>query len=66
MDSVNEDKEISPLVAEMVAGMTAFCDVIELGEPVEKHFSIRTMKHHAAARDRLSAPRPIDRFDNRN
>ena len=41
---MNEDTEISPLVAEMVAGLSAFCDAIEACEPVEKRFTIRTVK----------------------
>ncbi len=40
---MNEDKPLSPLGAEMVAGMSAFCDALEAGEPVEKRFTIRTV-----------------------
>jgi putative transcriptional regulator len=39
-----EDEGISPMVAEMVAGLNAFCDAIEAGEPIEKRFTIRTVK----------------------
>jgi DNA-binding transcriptional regulator YiaG len=41
---MNEDKQISPLVSEMVTGLSAFCDAIEAGEPIEKRFTIRTVK----------------------
>lgn len=40
---MNEDQKLSPLVAEMVAGMSAFCDALEAGEPVEKRFTVRTL-----------------------
>lgn len=33
----------SPLAAEMVAGLSEFCDAIESGTPVEKQFTIRTV-----------------------
>ncbi len=40
---MNEDKRLSPLGAEMVAGLSEFCDALESGEPVEKRFTIRTV-----------------------
>lgn len=40
---MNEDKRLSPLAAEMVAGLSAFCDALESGEPVEKRFTVRTV-----------------------
>jgi DNA-binding transcriptional regulator YiaG len=41
---MSQDDGISPLVGEMVAGMSAFCDAIEAGEPIGKRFTIRTVK----------------------
>jgi DNA-binding transcriptional regulator YiaG len=40
---MNEDKRLSPLAAEMVAGLSAFCDAVEAGESVAKRFTIRTV-----------------------
>lgn len=40
---MNEDTRLSPLAAEMAAGMSAFCDALESGEPVEKLFTVRTI-----------------------
>jgi len=43
---MNKDKKndrLSPLGAEMVAGMSAFCDSVEAGEAIEKRFTIRTV-----------------------
>lgn len=40
---MNEDKRLSPLGAEMVAGLSAFCDALESGEPIEKRFTVRTV-----------------------
>ncbi|MEW4568602.1 helix-turn-helix domain-containing protein [Tautonia sp. JC769] len=40
---MNEDKRLSPLAAEMVAGLSAFCDALEAGEPVGKRFTVRTV-----------------------
>ena len=40
---MNEDKGLSPLGAEMVAGMSEFLDAIEAGEPVGKRFTVRTV-----------------------
>jgi putative transcriptional regulator len=41
---MSEDKQLSPLGAEMVAGMSAFCDAIESGKPIEKQFTVRTVR----------------------
>jgi putative transcriptional regulator len=40
---MNEDSRLSPLGAEMVAGLSAFCDALESGEPIEERFTIRTV-----------------------
>jgi DNA-binding transcriptional regulator YiaG len=40
---MKKDQPLSPLAAEMVAGLSAFCDAIEAGEPIEKRFTIRTV-----------------------
>ena len=40
---MNEDARLSPLGAEMVAGLSAFCDALESGAPIEKRFTIRTV-----------------------
>jgi len=40
---MNEDNRLSPLGAEMVAGLSAFCDALESGEPIEKRFTVRTV-----------------------
>ncbi len=41
---MNEDGRLSPLGAEMVAGMSAFCDALESGQAVEKLFTIRDVR----------------------
>jgi putative transcriptional regulator len=52
---MNEDERLSPLGAEMVAGLSAFCDALEADEPIEKRFTVRTVhldlhpKHYSAA-----------------
>jgi DNA-binding transcriptional regulator YiaG len=38
---MKRQKKISPLVAEMVAGMDAFCDALEGGERIEDRFTVR-------------------------
>jgi putative transcriptional regulator len=40
---MNKDTTLSPLGAEMVAGLSAFCDALEAGEPIEKRFTVRTV-----------------------
>lgn len=40
---MNERKGLSPLAAEMVKGMSAFCDAAEAGEAVGEKFTIRTV-----------------------
>ena len=40
---MNEDKHLSPLGAEMVAGLSAFCHALETGEPIAKRFTVRTV-----------------------
>lgn len=40
---MNEDKGLSPLAAEMVKGLSAFCDAAEAGNAVGKQFTIRTV-----------------------
>ena len=32
----NQNPQLSPLAAEMVAGLSAFCDALEAGEPIEE------------------------------
>jgi DNA-binding transcriptional regulator YiaG len=41
---MNEDEQLSPLGAEMVAGLSAFCDAVESGEPIGKRFTVRTVQ----------------------
>ena len=40
---MNEDEQLSPLGAEMVAGLSAFCDALESGKPIEKRYTVRTV-----------------------
>ena len=40
---MNEDEQLSPLGAEMLAGLSAFCDALESGEPIEKRYTVRTV-----------------------
>ncbi len=40
---MNDEERLSPLGAEMVAGLSAFCDALESGEPIEKRFTVRTV-----------------------
>ncbi|WP_235905668.1 hypothetical protein, partial [Tautonia marina] len=40
---MNEGNRLSPLAAEMVAGLSAICDAIEAGGPVGKRFTVRTV-----------------------
>lgn len=40
---MNKDNRLSPLEAEMVAGLSAFCDALEAGEPIAKQFTVRTV-----------------------
>ena len=41
---MNEDNGLSPLGAEMLAGLSAFCDALESGEPIEKRYTVRTVR----------------------
>src|SRR5713226_654092 len=41
---MSEDTELSPLGAEMLAGLSAFCEALESGEPIEKRFTVRTVR----------------------
>lgn len=40
---MNEDKGLSPFGAEMVAGLSAFCDALESGVPIETRYTVRTV-----------------------
>ena len=40
---MNEDSPLSPLGAEMLAGLSEFCDALESGEPIEKRYTVRTV-----------------------
>ena len=40
---MNEDARLTDLEAEMVAGLSAFCDALETGEPIENRFTVRTV-----------------------
>lgn len=40
---MSKDKKLSPLAAEIVAGLNEFCDVLEAGERAEKRYTIRTV-----------------------
>ena len=41
---MSENTRVSPRVAEIVAGLSAFCDVLESGEPIENHYTVRTVR----------------------
>jgi putative transcriptional regulator len=41
---------LSPLVSEMVAGMSAFCDTVESGEPIAKRYTVKTVTLNLRAR----------------
>jgi putative transcriptional regulator len=41
---MKKSKRSSSLGDEMVAGMSAFCDAVQSGEPLEKRFTIRTVR----------------------
>jgi putative transcriptional regulator len=41
---MSKDEELSPLAAEMVAGLSAFCDALESGASIEKQFTVRTVR----------------------
>jgi putative transcriptional regulator len=38
-----DNEGLSPLGAEMAAGLSAFCDVLEAGEPIERRYTVRTV-----------------------
>jgi putative transcriptional regulator len=40
---MSNDATPSPLGAEMVAGLSAFCDALESGVPVETRYTVRTV-----------------------
>jgi putative transcriptional regulator len=40
---MDNDTNPSPLGAEMVAGLTAFCDALEAGVPIETRYTVRTV-----------------------
>lgn len=61
---------LSPLGAEMVAGLEAFCDAIESGEPIAERYTVRTVRidleparygaeEVKALRARLSGSQPL-------
>jgi putative transcriptional regulator len=39
----DEDTRLSPLGEEMLAGLSAFRDALDVGEPIEKRFTVRTV-----------------------
>ncbi len=41
---MNEDTGLSPLGAEMLAGLSAFAGALESGEPIEKRYTVRTVR----------------------
>ncbi|WP_165234953.1 helix-turn-helix domain-containing protein [Aquisphaera insulae] len=49
-----DEKDLSPLAAEMVRGMSEFCEAVESGEAIAKLYTIRTVSldlatpHYAA------------------
>lgn len=43
-DNDNNGQQLSPLGAEMVEGLAAFCDALEAGEPLETRYTVRTVK----------------------
>jgi putative transcriptional regulator len=40
---MNNEATLSPLGAEMVAGLSAFCDALEAGVPIETRHTVRTV-----------------------
>ena len=67
---MSNDEKLTPLGAEIMAGLTAFRDALEAGLPIEKHFTVRTItfdlqsKPYSAAdvkqvRTTLKASQPI-------
>jgi putative transcriptional regulator len=54
---MNKAKRRSSLGDDMVAGMAAFCDAIESGEPLEKRFTIRTV--HLQLEPRAYGPEDV-------
>ncbi len=40
---MSKDSRLSPLAEEMSAGMSAFCDALEAGEPIEERFTVRSV-----------------------
>jgi putative transcriptional regulator len=47
---MNKDSPLSPLGAEMVAGLSAFCDAIDAGVPLESRYTVRTVTLDLEAR----------------
>jgi putative transcriptional regulator len=67
---MSKDDRLSPLAAEMVAGMSELCDALKAGEIIEKRFTVRTVtlnidaKRYGPsdvrrARDVLNASQPL-------
>lgn len=51
-------RRLSPLGAEIVSGLSEFCDAIESGEPVSERFTIRTV--------RLAGPHGLEQGSSRH
>lgn len=47
---MNQDERTTPLGEAMVAGLSAFCDALESGEPIEKRYTIRSVRLDLAPR----------------
>jgi putative transcriptional regulator len=41
---MSENNRLSPLGAEMLAGLSAFRDALESGEPIETRYTVRTVR----------------------
>ena len=52
---MSEDEGLSPLGAEMAAGLSAFRDALESGEPLEKRFTVRTVRMELEPKPYLAA-----------
>lgn len=49
---MNKDtSRLSPLAQQMAAGMSAFCDALESGEPIEKQFTVRSVSLNLVPRN---------------
>lgn len=47
---MNKGARLSPLAEEMAAGLSAFCDALESGEPIGDRFTVRTVSFDLSPR----------------